>query len=220
MKYSRQQDMKLVIFDFDGTIADTSGGILDSHRFALNAMGREIPTEEELRGVIGGNLLKTYIECFSFAEPDAREAVRIYRERYAEVGIYNAVLYPGFADLVKELKNKGYKIGVATLKAESFAKIMLKELGISNYFDEVCGMDPNDGLDKAGLILKCCDLCSCEKKDAILVGDSNNDYIGSNQSGVDFIGVTYGFGFKPDEMYDFKTVDNCSELLNLLTDIL
>lgn len=220
MKYSRQQDMKLVIFDFDGTIADTSGGILDSHRFALNAMGREIPTEEELRGVIGGNLLKTYIECFSFAEPDAREAVRIYRERYAEVGIYNAVLYPGFADLVKELKNKGYKIGVATLKAESFAKIMLKELGISNYFDEVCGMDPNDGLDKAGLILKCCDLCGCEKKEAILVGDSNNDYIGSKQSGVDFIGVTYGFGFKPDEMYDFKTVDNCSELLNLLTDIL
>ena len=220
MKYSRQQDMKLVIFDFDGTIADTSGGILDSHRFALNAMGREIPTEEELRGVIGGNLLKTYIECFSFDEPDAREAVRIYRERYAEVGIYNAVLYPGFADLVKELKNKGYKIGVATLKAESFAKIMLKELGISNYFDEVCGMDPNDGLDKAGLILKCCDLCGCEKKEAILVGDSNNDYIGSKQSGVDFIGVTYGFGFKPDEMYDFKTVDNCSELLNLLTDIL
>lgn len=220
MKYSRQQDMKLVIFDFDGTIADTSGGILDSHRFALNAMGREIPTEEELRGVIGGNLLKTYIECFSFAEPDAREAVRIYRERYAEVGIYTAVLYPGFADLVKELKNKGYKIGVATLKAESFAKIMLKELGISNYFDEVCGMDPNDGLDKAGLILKCCDLCGCEKKEAILVGDSNNDYIGSKQSGVDFIGVTYGFGFKPDEMYDFKTVDNCSELLNLLTDIL
>lgn len=220
MKYSRQQDTKLVIFDFDGTIADTSGGILDSHRFALNAMGREIPTEEELRGVIGENLLKTYIECFSFAEPDAREAVRIYRERYAEVGIYNAVLYPGFADLVKELKNKGYKIGVATLKAESFAKIMLKELGISNYFDEVCGMDPNDGLDKAGLILKCCDLCGSEKNEAILVGDSNNDYIGSKQSGVDFIGVTYGFGFKPDEMYDFKTVDNCSELLNLLTDIL
>ena len=219
MKYSRQQDTKLIIFDFDGTIADTSGGILDSHRFALNAMGKEIPTEKELRGVIGGNLLKTYIDRFCFAEPDAREAVRIYRERYAEVGIHKAVLYPGFTEMVKKLKDKGYKVGVATLKAESFAKIMLKELGIASYFDEVCGMDPNDGLDKAGLILKCCDLCDCEKNEAILVGDSNNDYIGSQQSGVDFIGVTYGFGFKPGEKYDFKTVDSCFELLHLLTDM-
>lgn len=218
MKYSRQQDTKLVIFDFDGTIADTSGGILDSHKFVLNAMGKEIPTEEELRGVIGGNLLKTYIEHFDFAEPDARDAVRIYRERYAEVGIHNAVLYPGFTDMVKKLKNRGYKVGVATLKAENFAKIMLNELDISNYFDEVCGMDPDDGLNKAGLILKCCDLCGCRKDEAILVGDSNNDYIGSRQAGVDFIGVTYGFGFKKGIKYDFKTVDSCSELLYLLTE--
>lgn len=215
MKYSRQQDTKLVIFDFDGTIADTSGGILDSHRFALAAMGREVPSEAELRGVIGGNLLKIYRERFGFAEPDAREAVRIYRERYADVGIHNAKLYPGFAEMVKELKNKGYKVGVATLKAEIFAKIMLKELGIAVYFDEVCGMDPNDGLDKAGLILKCCELCGCNREEAILVGDSNNDYIGAQQAGVKFIGVTYGFGFMPDETYDFKTVNSCSELMEL-----
>lgn len=216
MKYSRQQDTKLVIFDFDGTIADTSGGILDSHRFALAAMGREVPSEAELRGVIGGNLLKVYIERFGFAEPDAREAVRIYRERYAEVGIHNATLYPGFAEMVKELKNKGYKVGVATLKAEIFAKIMLKELGISIYFDEVCGMEPNDGLDKAGLILKCCEICGCNREDAILVGDSDNDYIGAQQAGVKFIGVTYGFGFMPDKTYDFKTANSCTEVRELL----
>ena len=216
MKYSHQQNMKLVIFDFDGTIADTSGGILDSHRFALSAMGREIPTAEELRSVIGGNLLNTYIERFGFAEPDAREAVRIYRERYAEVGIHKAVLYPGFADMVKELKNKGYKVGVATLKAENFAKTMLDEIGIADYFDEVCGMDQNDGLDKAGLILKCCDLCGCGKNEATLVGDSNNDFIGAKQAGVDFIGVTYGFGFNSGKKYEFKTVNSCAELLELL----
>lgn len=220
MKYSPRQNMKLVIFDFDGTIADTSGGILDSHRFALNAMGREIPSEEVLRSVIGGNLLKTYIEKFGFTEPDAREAVRVYRNRYAEVGIHKAVLYPGFADLVQELKHKGYKVGVATLKAEKFAKIMLDEMGIADYFDEVCGMDPNDGLDKAGLILKCCDLCHCGRDEAILVGDSNNDSVGAQQAGVNFIGVTYGFGFKQSVKYDFKTANNCTELKEILVDSL
>ena len=216
MKSLHLQNMKLVIFDFDGTIADTSAGIIDSHKFTLNKMGKEILSEEELRSVIGGNLLKTYIERFGFSEAEAREAVRIYRERYAEIGIHNAFLYPDFAYMLKTLKNEGYKIGVSTLKAENFAKIMLNELGIEEYFDEVCGMDSKDGLDKAGLILKCCELCNCEINEAILVGDSNNDLIGSKKSGVDFIGVTYGFGFKQDENYDFMTVNSCIELLKLL----
>ena len=92
MKYSHKQNMKLIIFDFDGTIADTSEGILDAHRFVLNTMGREVPSEEELRGVIGANLLTTYIEKFGFSDLDARVAVRVYRERYAEVRFHKAIL--------------------------------------------------------------------------------------------------------------------------------
>lgn len=216
MKLSHLQNTKLVIFDFDGTIADTSLGILDSHIFALSAMGRAVPSEEELRKVIGGNLLKVYINTFKFLEADAREAVRVYRERYSQVGIHMATLYFGFKELLEDLKNKGYKIGIATLKAESFAKILVQEMHIAGYFDAICGMDPNDGLDKAGLILKCCDLCGCEKENAVLIGDSNNDWIGSKQAEVSFIGVTYGFGFKPGNEYEFITIDKPMELMEIL----
>ena len=87
---------------------------------------------------------------------------------------------------------------------------------IAGYFDEICGMDPNDGLDKAGLILKCCDLCGCEKENAVLIGDSNNDWIGSKQAEVSFIGVTYGFGFKPGNEYEFITIDKPMELTEIL----
>ena len=216
MKLSHLQNTKLVIFDFDGTIADTSLGILDSHIFALSAMGRAVPSEEELRKVIGGNLLKVYINTFKFLEADAREAVRVYRERYAQVGIHKATLYLGFKEMLADLKNKGYRIGIATLKAESFAKIMVQEMHIARYFDEICGMDPNDGLDKAGLILKCCDLCGCEKENAVLIGDSNNDWIGSKQAEVSFIGVTYGFVFKTGNEYEFITIDKPMELTEIL----
>ena len=209
--------MKLVIFDFDGTIADTSPGILDSHQYALKGMGRIVPLEAELRKVIGGNLLKIYIEKFGFDEEQAREAVRIYRERYAEVGIHQATLYPGFKEMLVELKRKGYKIGIATLKEESFAKLMVQEMGIADFFDEICGMDSNDGLDKAGLIMKCCESCGCHKGEAILVGDSNNDWHGSQQAGVNFIGVTYGFGFKKEEKYEFTTIDKPMELIDLFS---
>lgn len=211
MKLSHLPNMKLIIFDFDGTIADTSAGILDSHQYALKAMGRNVPSEAELRTVIGGNLLKIYIEKFGFEEKEARKAVQIYRERYAEVGIHKATLYPGFKEMLVMLKKKGLKIGIATLKAESFVKLMVQEMGIAESFDEICGMDPDDGLDKAGLVLKCCELCGCDKKDAVLVGDSNNDWIGSQQAGVNFIGVTYGFGFTANIEYDFATINNPTE---------
>jgi phosphoglycolate phosphatase len=207
---------KLVIFDFDGTIADTSPGILDSHRFALSYMKKNIPSDSELRVVIGGHLLDTYIDRFGFPELKAREAVRVYRERYAEVGIHKAELYPEFEEMVKKLYEKGYLIGVATLKAEKFAEIMLKEMGIRKWFNTVCGMDEHDDLDKAGLIKKCCSFCGVSEKDAILVGDSNNDFVGAQEAGVDFIGVTYGFGFQKDQKYDFCTVDSAVDILSYL----
>lgn len=217
MKSLHQRNMKykLVIFDFDGTIADTSSGILDSHRYALQAMGRDVPSESELRKVIGGNLLRTYIDVFDFEEEKAREAVKIYRERYAKEGIHMATLYPGVSNLLQNLKEAGLKIGVATLKAEKFAEVMLVEFGISELFDSVCGMDENDGLSKAGLIKKCCSQCGISEDNAILIGDSNNDFIGAQTAGVGFLGVTYGFGFKKKEKYVFDTVDTLQDVIKL-----
>lgn len=213
------QNIKLVIFDFDGTIADTSEGIIDAHKHTLKTMGRDIPSDNELRSIIGGNLLKTYIEKFGFEETIAREAVSIYRERYANIGIHKAELYPGFSDMLTVLKERGYKTGVATLKAEVFAKTMLNEMGILERFDEVCGMDPNDGLDKAGLILKCAALCGTSIDQTVLVGDSNNDLSGAQKAGVHFIGVTYGFGFVPEYNYEFITADCPKNISNLFPNL-
>lgn len=216
MKCLRQQNIQLVVFDFDGTIADTSEGIIDAHKYTLGVAGKEIPNDKILHGVIGGNLLKTYMTTFGFSEDDAREALRIYRKRYAEIGIHKAKVYPGFEELLGLLKSKGYKIGVATLKAEIFAKQMLQEMGIDQYFDEVCGMDLNDGLDKASLISKCAQLCGIELPSVVLIGDSENDLIGAEKAGVHFIGVTYGFGFKPEIKYEFESVDSARELISEL----
>lgn len=216
MKYLHQPNMKLVIFDFDGTIADTSEGILDSHRFALKAMGREVPCDDELRGFIGGNLLEIYREKFGFSEAEARNAVRIYRERYGEVGIHKSALYPEFSELIKILKSRRHKVGVATLKIENFANMMLNEMKIASYFDVVCGMDEQDHLNKAGLIKKCCLLCEVDESDAILIGDTDNDAKGAEEAGVKFVGVTYGFGFTPNESYKFDTANRVIDILRYI----
>ena len=210
---------KLVIFDFDGTIADTSSGIIDSHKYVLHKIGKITPSDKELFGLIGGNLLNIYIEHFGFNEDIARELVRMYRKRYLQVGIHKARLYPGFEKILISLKEQGIKIGIATLKSENFAKIMVEELGISKYFDCICGMDINDGLSKAILIKKCMDITGIKPNESILVGDTFGDYEGASKEDVDFLGVTYGFGFNKTFKYDFICCDTCDAVEKYFCDI-
>lgn len=198
---------KAVIFDMDGTLADTSPGIYNSHKHTLVKMGRTEPTLESLQGIIGGPLLKTYETRFQFRSEEARNAVNIYRTRYATEGIYEAKLYTGIEQLLIYLKEKGYKIGVATLKAEKFAKIMLENMGVSTYFNSIKGVDDKDTLTKSQLLQLCADEMNVEIAKCVLIGDSKYDALGAKEKGMDFIGVTYGFDFKCEkDLVDYDTV--------------
>lgn len=209
---------KLVIFDFDGTIADTSEGIIDAYEYSLNVLGMEIPSKEALKGFIGGNLLGIYENIFGLDAHKAREALQIYRERYSKVGIYKAHLYPGIIRLMDALQRNGVRMAVATLKAEKFARIMLEEMGISGYFDCVFGMDEDDTRDKMTLLKMCCEYCRCESSECILVGDSESDYKGAKNYNMDFLGVTYGFGFSKIEEKRFKCVNDVYEIVDELAE--
>ena len=195
---------KLVIFDFDGTLADTSEGILNCHKHALVSMGRTEPTDEELAGIIGGQLLTTYIDRFKFSEEDAVEAVKIYRDRYAEKGIFEFKMYDGMADTLRELRRRGYKTAIATLKAERFAKLMMKNQELDSLFDIIHGVDEQDKLTKTALVDMCVSEAGVKNHEAILVGDSMSDANGAEKSDVDMLAVTYGFGFSSED--DLKNV--------------
>ena len=189
---------KLVIFDLDGTLADTSEGIYNAHRYTTQAMGIELK-KHSLDGVIGGELLKIYQQRFSLDEENARRAVDIYRKWYQENGILQATLYDGMKDTLAFLKEQGYLLAVATLKREDFAKILLENLGVAEYFDWIYGMDREDTLNKEKLIRKCMVSADAVESETVLVGDSANDAKGAEACGVDFVAVTYGFGFTEDD---------------------
>ncbi len=197
---------KLVIFDLDGTLADTSQGIYNCHRYANFKMRGNLLTDDKLCGVIGGPLLKLYTERFGYSEADAKLAISMYRERYTVEGIKGTSLYPDMEDVLEQLKNNGYLIAVATLKSEKLAKTLLDELGVSKYFDLIHGIDDNDTLTKAALIKMCMQELKCDSQNSVLIGDSLHDAKGAIESGVDFIAVTYGFGFKHDERIEYPHI--------------
>lgn len=211
---------KLIIFDLDGTLADTSRGIINCHKHANEKMGHPIYDEAVLASVIGGPLLDTYRTKFNYSDEDAKKAVNIYRDRYATEGFKEASLYPKMKETLAELKNRGYKLAVATLKAERFAIPLLKELGVGELFDLIHGVDDNDTHTKTSLVNLCIKELSVEPGDSVLVGDSLHDGVGAEKSGIDFIGATYGFGFKKEgeleALNPYAKIDTPSNLLEIL----
>lgn len=190
---------KCILFDLDGTLADTFPGILHSYQYAARKIGFPEPDEQIAGEVIGAPLAEVFRTRFGLSEDLTKQALHHYRLYYAENGIHEAILYQGMVDTLAKLKQEGYFLAVATLKKESFAKEMLKWLGVADYFDVILGMNDSDTATKADIVNKALTMLETKKEEAVLVGDSSYDAIGADLAGVDFIAVTYGFGYKSTE---------------------
>ena len=105
--------VKAVLFDFDGTLADSSPGIFHTALYTVRKLGIEREyTDEELRRFIGPPLRMCFSVAFGLEEALLDPAVAIYREEYRRKGMHMMSLYPGMEKLLAELKAKGIKICV------------------------------------------------------------------------------------------------------------
>lgn len=207
---------KVVLFDLDGTLIDTSRGIFNSVRHAEKMMGFEPISEEELGRFVGPPPMQSYMQIHGATEDQAREATKYHREYGAQYGVYEAEVYKGIPELLQQLKADGVKLGVCTLKRQDIAEKVLGHFGLLDFFDVIVGIDQQESLTKADTIeMALKTVKEINKENAILVGDSVYDAEGAKESNVDFIGVLYGFGLK-EEQKDYKLVRKVSELMNIL----
>ncbi len=190
---------KCIVFDMDGTLVDSYEGIFNAYQWASERMGVEFGGATVVRQAIGSPLPYAFQQFWNMNSAQVPRAVAFYRDYYARKGMYQAEVYEGMEDALKRLKEAGYFLGIATLKNESFAKDMLQGQGLLPYFDVVCGMDAGDCATKSDLIQRCMRLANVSSGETVLVGDSAYDAVGAAEAGVDFLAVTYGFGFQNRE---------------------
>jgi phosphoglycolate phosphatase len=217
MKYST------IIFDLDGTLLDTSKGIMNGANYTVNKLGLPKLTIDQQRSFIGPPLIDSFMRECGLAESTARNAVEIYRQRYNEKGLYEASHYQGIKDVLAELKENNFKLAVATLKRDDFAKQILSNFEISVFFDVIKGIDEKDAHSKADILLMCLnELEQTDLSKVLLIGDSIYDALGADQVGIDFMAVTYGYGFKNKNdaneiknIYIAEKVNDILEYLNL-----
>ena len=117
-----------LFFDLDGTVTDPMQGITRSVAYALNHFGIVVNDLRELCPFIGPPLKDSFIEFYQFTEVQAEEAVKKYRERYSETGLYENEVYPGMAELLEQARRKGYQLMMATSKPDVFANSLYREI--------------------------------------------------------------------------------------------
>lgn len=188
--------MDNIIFDLDGTLLDTTEGVLESAIFAAKKMGFEELDCETMLKFIGPPIQNSFIDHYQCNKESAQEAAEIFREYYKNHALYKAKPYDGIYETLEKLKKNRKKIAVATYKREDYAIDILKHFRMDQFFDVIHGADNANVLKKSDIVQMCIKELAGDKRETVLIGDTQNDAIGAEQANVSFIAVTYGFGFK------------------------
>lgn len=191
--------MKAILFDLDGTLLNTTEGVLESAIFAAKQLGYPELPHETMLNFVGPPIQNSFIKYYGCDIEKAQEAANIFRQYYKDKALLKADYYEGIMDLLNQLKAAGKKIAVATYKREDYAITILQHFGIADFCDTLHGADNFNKLTKADIVNICIDELGEPKNEVILIGDTEHDAIGAEKAGVAFLGVTYGFGFKTIE---------------------
>lgn len=187
---------KYILFDLDGTLTDPGLGITNSVMYALKKFGIEVEERTSLYKFIGPPLLDSFQNFYGFTKEESEKAVKYYREYFKPQGLYENEVYDGIEKLLKEIKDSGKKIFVATSKPEEFAVEILKYFDLYQYFNFVGGASMDEKrvkkADVIAYVLKNFGIKALNE--VIMIGDREHDIKGAKQIGIDSVGVLYGYG--------------------------
>lgn len=192
--------MKKILFDLDGTITDSFEGITKCVQYALKHKGIEVENLDNLRSYIGPPLKYSFQKNYDFDDETTSYLIEKYRERFDKVGIFENRLYDGVEECLKDLKEKGYPLALASSKPEEACKKILEKHGLDGYFDEIVGATLDERIStKQEVLQEVFRRMKVENpRECLLIGDTIFDVEGAKEAGMECIGVSYGFGDKKE----------------------
>jgi len=201
--------MNTIFFDLDGTLTDPKPGITASIQYALARLDRPVPAQDELTWCIGPPLRASFVTLLG-GEDQADRAVSLYRERFADVGLYENSLYSGIADVLAALSGSGRRLFVATSKPHVFADRIIDHFGLRPYFSHVFGSEL-DGtrVNKSDLLAYALEQARIDPSQAIMIGDRSHDILGARANAIAAVGVLYGYGSR-DELIEAGAYQLCA----------
>lgn len=189
---------KLIIFDLDGTISDSFPGIFETYRQVARELGMPVPSDDQLSDATSGSIIDNIRSLFDLGVDEAKSVADKCLEFYNEQGWKMSEFFPGIHQLILDLHHSGYKLSIATMKEDGCAKFMVGSWGLEDCFVSVNGDDIFRSMSKSDIIERSLMSAGVKPEEAVMIGDSVNDYQGSRVCGVPFVAVAYGYGFTAD----------------------
>ena len=187
---SRRYD--LIVFDWDGTVMDSTAVIATSIQAACRDLGLTVPDDEAARHVIGLGL----IQALRQAVPDAPEEMYeplVARYRHHFLSQDQAIpLFSEARETIAELYDAGYALGVATGKNRAGLNRALESTGMGRYFHATRTADQTFSKPHPAMLFELMDELSVSAERTLMVGDTTHDVQLAQNAGVDVVAVSYG----------------------------
>lgn len=188
-----------LLFDLDGTLADTAADLCETMNVILALHGRDRVPEARVRHLVGGGA-RLLMER-GFAETGAAASEDLLDQSFAEFLHYYARhiadhtrLFPGVHDLLERLSEADVGLAVCTNKVESLSRQLLETLGIARYFPVVIGGDTlSVKKPDPEHLWEAVRRLGSARSDAIMVGDSETDTAAAQNAAIACICVSFGY---------------------------
>ena len=186
-------EYKLLIFDWDGTLADSIGRIVTSMQEAARRAGRAERDDEAIKGIVGLGLPEAILTLY----PDmAAEQVIAFRQHYANTYIAldaePSPLFVGVVESLEAFRAQGYRLAVATGKARRGLDRVLKAHGWERFFDVTRAADETASKPDPLMLNQILAHCDMRPEQALMVGDASFDLLMARNAGIDSVAVSYG----------------------------
>ena len=187
---------KLIILDFDGTIADTRPVILNTFHRTLDAMHLPQHTDDEIAATIGLPLLKAFPVLHTMDEEKAALCTATYRRIFEDVNAEIGVpMFPHVADTLRQLHNQGCTLSIATSRGYKSVVDFIKGFHLDDIITFVIAAeDVKHAKPDAEPVIKTLKHYDMKAEDAVVIGDTHFDILMGRNAGCATIGVTYGNG--------------------------
>ena len=209
--------LKLLIFDLDGTLVDTSLDIADAVNYAVEPLGKSRYSVEEIKAMVGSGITKLFRSLIPPESSIPEESIiKRFLDYYSAHLLDNTKAYPYVKETLSRLGDH-YKKAVISNKREGFSREILEGIGILQFFDIVLGSDSvREQKPSPVPVLEVMKRFGAAKDEAVMIGDSSYDIEAAGAAGTKVIAVTYGFRSRETLKDADYIIDKFDELLNIL----
>jgi phosphoglycolate phosphatase len=182
----------LVIFDWDGTLMDSTRVIAGSLQSACRDIGCTIPSDEEALFVIGLNMADTFARVLPDLDADGQKRLAERYRHHFLAREHEAPLFRGVREMLSDLHGRGRRLAVATGKARRGLDRALESTGLARWFEATRCADEGFAKPHPGMLLMLLEMTGVEPARALMVGDTTHDLELAANAGVDAVAVSYG----------------------------